>query len=64
MPAVKYTPHDERAISVEACCDPRTVRAYLSGAQTRSTTAARIKAALLKLKPVPVTREPKAEVRH
>ena len=44
--APKLTPHDERRVAVAAGCDPRTVRTYLAGQPTRSTTAARIRAAL------------------
>lgn len=40
------TPHQEREVAVAAGCDPRTVRAYLAGKPQRSTTAARIAAAL------------------
>lgn len=43
------TPHQERHISVRACCDPRTVRAYLRGDRVCSTSAARIEAALHEL---------------
>jgi hypothetical protein len=40
------SPHDERAVAVRAGCDPRTVRAYLTGRRQRSTLGARISAAL------------------
>jgi hypothetical protein len=46
MSEAKLTPHDERRVAVAAGCDPRTVRAYLNGRPTRSTTAARIRDAL------------------
>lgn len=42
----QLSPHEERRIAVSAGCDPRTVRSYLRGAPTRSTTAARIADAL------------------
>lgn len=38
----KLTPHEEREIAVAAGVDPRTVRSYLAGAPTSSTTKARI----------------------
>lgn len=40
------TPHEERAVAVAAGVDPRTVRAYLDERRCRSTSAARIDAAL------------------
>lgn len=40
------TAHEQRQISVAAGVDPRTLRSYLRG-KARSTTAARIEAALL-----------------
>lgn len=40
------TPHEERQVSVQACCDPRTVKSYLRGGHVCSTSAARIEAAL------------------
>ncbi len=45
-PILLLTPHDERRVAVAAGCDPRSVRAYLRRARTRSTTAARIAEAL------------------
>lgn len=45
----RLTAHDERRVAVAAGCDPRTVRAYLRGDPTRSTTAARIADALREL---------------
>ena len=42
----KLDPHNERRVSVEAGCDPRTVRGYLAGKPVHSTTANRIKDAL------------------
>ena len=44
--SAKLSPHDLRAISVESCVDPRTIRAFIDGRVTRSTTAARIRKAL------------------
>jgi hypothetical protein len=44
--SVKLTPHDERAVAVRAGCDPRTVRAYLSGRPVRSTVASRVAQAM------------------
>jgi hypothetical protein len=38
--------HDIRRVAVSAMVDPRTVRAYLRGRRTQSTTAARIAEAL------------------
>ena len=46
MPHAKLSPHDERHVAVVAAVDPRTVRTYLQGRPTRSTTAARIAEAL------------------
>ena len=43
------TPHQEREVAVIAGCDPRSVRAHLTGKSQRSTTAARIEDALAKL---------------
>ncbi len=40
------TPHALRAVAVAAGCDPRTVRAYLAGRPTTSTTSARVEEAL------------------
>lgn len=48
-PSKRLTPHEERRVAVEAGCDPRTVRRYLSGKPCTSTVAARLKAALEKL---------------
>ena len=42
----KLDPHNERRVSVEAGCDPRTVRSCLSGKPVHSTTANRIRDAL------------------
>jgi len=42
----KLDPHNERRVSVEAGCDPRTVRGYLAGRPVHSTTANRIRDAL------------------
>lgn len=53
------TAHDVRRIAVESCTDPRTVNRYLRGEPIRSTTSARIAAALAKLGiPVPTKSEP------
>jgi DNA-binding LacI/PurR family transcriptional regulator len=41
--------HEAREIAVRACCDPRTVVAFLNGKQVWSTTAARIEEALSEL---------------
>jgi hypothetical protein len=41
----RLSPHDERAVGVLAGVDPRVIRSYLAG-RCRSTTAARIEAAL------------------
>lgn len=49
MTDTPMSPHDERRVAVVAGCDPRTVRAFLRGAETRSTTAARIAEALRSL---------------
>jgi hypothetical protein len=46
---ITLSPHDERRVAVEAGCDPRSVRAYIEGRSQRSTTAARIEAALARL---------------
>jgi hypothetical protein len=43
---IKLDPHNERRVSVEAGCDPRTVRGYLAGRPVHSTTANRIRDAL------------------
>ena len=58
----KLDPHNERRVSVEAGCDPRTVRGYLSGKPVHSTTANRIKDALrvLGLDAEPAPREEQA----
>lgn len=40
------TAHEVRRIAVAAIVDPRTVRTYLEGRPTRSTTAVRIAEAL------------------
>lgn len=44
-----YTAHDVRRVAVAASVDPRTVRRYLTGQTTASTTAQRIRAALANL---------------
>lgn len=44
--AATLTPHDLRSVAVSACCDPRTVRAFLDGKRTASTMHARITKAL------------------
>lgn len=49
MSAAVLTPHQEREVAVIAGCDPRSVRAHLTGKSQRSTTAARIEDALAKL---------------
>lgn len=41
--------HDVRRVAVAASVDPRTVRAYLRGDRTQSTTASRIAEALRSL---------------
>lgn len=58
----KLDPHNERRVSVEAGCDPRTVRGYLAGKPVHSTTANRIKDALrvLGLDAEPAPREEQA----
>ncbi len=58
----KLDPHNERRVSVEAGCDPRTVRGYLAGKPVHSTTANRIKDALrvLGLDAEPAPREEEA----
>lgn len=38
--------HELRRLSVEACCDPRTVVRFLKGQRVQSTTRVRIEAAL------------------
>lgn len=60
MNTAKLTPHDERRVAVAAGCDPRTVRNYLEGRPTRSTTIARIREALerLELSERPAAPEP------
>jgi hypothetical protein len=45
----KLHAHDERRVSVEAMVHPRTVRSYLAGKNVRSTSAACIERALVKL---------------
>jgi hypothetical protein len=42
------TPHEIRRLAVVACVDPRTLKMYAEG-RARSTTSARIDAALLEL---------------
>ena len=46
MTQPKPTAHEVRRIAVAAIVDPRTVRTYLEGRPTRSTTAVRIAEAL------------------
>jgi hypothetical protein len=46
MAETTLTPHDLRAVGVQAGCDPRTVRAFLDGKRTHSTMHARITKAL------------------
>jgi hypothetical protein len=45
-PAPPLSAHQERAISVSACVDPRTVRRYLAGRRVTSTCSARVEQAL------------------
>jgi len=42
MRNAKITPQQVREIAARACCDPRTVLAYLKGRPQRSTTKRRI----------------------
>jgi hypothetical protein len=44
--ALSLSQHDLRRVAVAACSDPRSVVAYLRGAPVRSTTRARVEAAL------------------
>jgi hypothetical protein len=44
--AILLTAHEERAIAVSACVDPRTVRRFVAGERVTSTCAARIELAL------------------
>ena len=41
------SPHDLRRVGVAAGCDPRTVKSYIAGKPTHSTTANRLKEALV-----------------
>ena len=43
------TAHEVRKVSVEACCDPETVRRYIAGRPMKSTAAERVRAALERL---------------
>lgn len=43
---MKLNPHQLREVAVAACCDPRTVAAYLDGRVIRSTCAVRVERAL------------------
>lgn len=45
----RLSAHDERRVAVAAGCDPRTVRHFLGGRATHSTTAGRITEAMKKL---------------
>lgn len=47
--AATLSPHDLRRVAVECGADPRSVAAVLSGRRTRSTTRARVLAALKRL---------------
>jgi hypothetical protein len=49
MPDPKLTPHEVREIAARACCDPRTVHAYLAHRSQHSTTAKRIERAIAEL---------------
>jgi len=44
----RLTPHEYRQLAVVACVDPRTLQMYAEG-RARSTTSARIDAALVEL---------------
>lgn len=44
-----FTPHQERAIAVEAGVDPRTVRSFCQRKAIRSTVASRVERAIKKL---------------
>jgi hypothetical protein len=48
MLKAQLTPHEYRRLAVAACVDPRTLQMYADG-RSRSTTSARIDAALLEL---------------
>jgi hypothetical protein len=50
MGAPKLTPQDLREIAARACCDPRTVKAYLERRPQHSTTAKRIERAIVELR--------------
>jgi hypothetical protein len=50
MGAPKLTPQEVREIAARACCDPRTVRAYLERRRQHSTTAKRIERAIVELR--------------
>jgi hypothetical protein len=50
MGAAKLTPQDVREIAAHACCDPRTVTAYLEQRPQHSTTAKRIERAIVELR--------------
>jgi hypothetical protein len=50
VPDTTLTPHEVREIAARAYCDPRTVRAYLSGRNQHSTTTKRIERAIAELR--------------
>jgi hypothetical protein len=59
----RLSAHEERAVAVAACADPRTVRRVVAGEHVCSTTRARVEAALRELglaEPPPVTASGKA----
>lgn len=45
-PESQLNPHELRRIAVEASCDPKTVRRFLTGQAVRPTCRARIESAL------------------
>ena len=49
MGAAKLTPQHLRELAARACCDPRTVRAYLDHRPQHSTTVRRIERAIAEL---------------
>lgn len=46
---MQLTPHQLREVAVKTTCDPKTVRSFLAGRPVRSTTRARLEAALTEL---------------
>lgn len=46
---MQLTPHQLREVAVKTTCDPKTVQSFLAGRPVRSTTRARLEAALSEL---------------